>query len=285
MIYKGETIGVLSLCNKRDEIFTKTDVTLLSTTIEIVTIAITNSKLHRQTLNLMQEREQLHRQAIQAERLATVGRLTATLSHEINNPMQAIRGALTLALEELDNPAELKIYIDLCLGESERVVGLINRLRQIYRPLTDKQEAVNLNNLLQEALDIAHKELNRQRVSLYVDLADDLPLVKGIANQLHLVFLNTMLNLAQVIGKSKAGELVIRSYSENKAVYVEFSTVAQIVTDSDWSTMFQKDALQATTDIGFGLSFSKDIISAHGGDVGFEKRNKLTVFSVKLPHA
>jgi nitrogen-specific signal transduction histidine kinase len=49
--------------------------------------------------------------------------------------------------------------------------------------------------------------------------------------------------------------------------------------------MFQKDALQATTDIGFGLSFSKDIISAHGGDVGFEKRNKLTVFSVKLPHA
>lgn len=283
MVYKGITTGVLSLFNKEEGAFNKADKTLLSTAIEIIAVAVENAKLHSKTVNLMQEREKLHRQAIQVERLATVGRLTASLSHEINNPMQAIRGALSLALEELDDPEELELYINLCLNESERVVQLINRMRQIYRPQSDTPETIDVNTLIQEAIAIANKELNRQRVSLQVNLAPDLPTITGIANQLHLVFLNVILNLAYAIGEVGRGDLELRSYALPKAIQVDFLTTTSIVTDTDWVKLFKKNALQSSTEIGLGFSFSNDIIVAHGGEIKFQRQEEATIFSIKLP--
>lgn len=283
MVYKGKTTGILSLFNKGEGAFNKADKTLLSTAIEIIVVAVENAKLHSKTVNLMQEREKLHRQAIQVERLATVGRLTASLSHEINNPMQAIRGALSLALEELDDPEELELYINLCLNESERVVQLINRMRQIYRPQSDAPETIDVNTLIQEAITIANKELNRQRVSLQVNLTPDLPTITGIANQLHLVFLNVILNLAYAIGEVGRGDLELRSYALSEAIQVDFLTNSAIVTDTDWLKLFKKNALQSSTEIGLGFSFSNDIIVAHGGEITFQRQDETTIFSIKLP--
>jgi len=283
MVYEGKTIGILILLNKKNLLFNEADATLMSTAVEIVAVSIENAKLYHQTVKLHQEKEMFHQHALQGERLATVGRLTATLSHEINNPMQAIRGALSLALEDLDDRAELEIYLNLCLTESERIVQLVNQMRQIYRPHDDVAEKVDINRLLTEASSIAYKELNHQHVSLELKLAPQLPRIMAIAHQLQLVFLNTLLNMGQAINKVSRGKLEVRSYSTTEAIWVDFATNVAIFNEGDWTNLFKKNALQSSSDLGLGLSLSYDIISNYHGEVSFRQADNLTIFTIKLP--
>jgi two-component system NtrC family sensor kinase len=275
MSYRGEVIGVVSLINRIGGPFVEADLTLLSTAVEMVAVAVGNARLHTQTLNLMAERERLHQHILQAERLATIGRLTASLSHEINNPMQAIQGALTLALEELDNPKELNEYLQMSLHESERVVQQINRMRQLYRPQNDKVELLNLNKLLEEVIAIARKELKRQKVTLRLNLAPKLPAIRAVANQLHIVFLSHILNLSDAINTKGGGELELRTLGLPQAVEVEFLTTELSIFDSGLTP--PKENLDISSYL------SHEIITAHGGVIECSQKDKFISLTIHLP--
>jgi GAF domain-containing protein len=290
MIYHDQIIGAISLLNKKGRPFAEADLTLLTTAVEMVAVAVGNARLHTQTVALMKERERLHKQVLQAERLATVGRLTASLSHEINNPMQTIRAALVLAKEELDNPRELDTYLDMSLAESERVVQLVKRMRQIYRPQSDKMESFDVARLLHDAISMAGKALNRQRVSLETDFAPDLPRLTGIANQLHLVFLNLILNLSDAISAAKGGNLRLRTQALPQAVRVEFMTDVPVAAVASWVRIFEtkpahtQDRLELDNGgAGFDLSLSHDIVVAHGGTISLNQHHGQTICCIELP--
>lgn len=233
--------------------------------------------------SLIEEREHLHQRILQAERLSTMGRLTATLSHEVNNPMQAIQGALMLALEELDSPEELATYLQLCLEETRRVVQLLNRMRQIYRPQTDVKEVLDLNNLLQEAITLARKELRWQKIRLQTDLDPNLPPLKAVANQLQLVFLSLLLNLSDVINAVGGGKLYLRSYTLPKTVQIEFSTDVPVTHLDDLMDTSHFRSVSKELDPTIGLSFSRGIIAAQGGLIEFNRQGEQTSWRVELP--
>lgn len=281
--YRSQVIGVLSLVNRIEGSFNTTDLTLLSTAIKMIAMAVGNASLHTQTLALVEERERLYKQLLQSERLSTIGRLTASLSHEINNPMQAIRGALVLATEELRNPQELANYISLSLKESDRVVQLLNRLRQVYRPQKDAPETLDLNHLLREVVETADKELKRQKVILHADLSSEIPPINAIANQLHLVFLSHILNLSDAIGSAGGGELQIRSLALPQAVRVELEADLPDETAAVWTRVLKLGTSQEDTDIGLGSSLSYDIVAAHGGYISLNRQGRQTIFSIELP--
>jgi nitrogen-specific signal transduction histidine kinase len=275
MIYHDQTIGAICLLNKIGGSFTETDLTLLSTVVDMVAVAVGNARLHTQTVTLMAERERLNKQILQSERLATVGRLTASLSHEINNPMQAIQGALTLAMEELDNPQDLRTYIQMSLKESERVVQLITRLRQIYRPQAETPEELDLNHLLKEVAAIARKELKRRKVTLQVDLAPHLPLILAISSQLHLVFLSLLLNMGDAIGTAGGSKLILQSLATVDHLVVTLT--------SDAPAIALPDISQQEVSSSLGLSLSYDIIAANGGSLQFSEQGQEIVCRIELP--
>ncbi len=283
MIYQGQTIGIISMLNKIDGPFDEADLALLYTTIEIIAVAVGNARLHEQKVVFMEEREHLHKQIFQAERLATVGRLTASLSHEINNPMQAIQGALSLAMEELHDPEEVAMYLRLSLQEADRVINLVSRMRQIYRPQAELAKTINLNDLLEEAITIARKELKRQKVMPFVELDPDLPAITAIANQLHLVFLSLILNLSDAIGATGGGNLQICSYTSSEAIKVEFSTDIPNIVLIGWDKISSSDSSQTEVDVSFGLSLSYDIIVSHSGTITLTKAGQQTICRIEFP--
>lgn len=278
MIYHGISIGALSLINKLGDAFDNNDLKLLTTAVEMIAVAIGNAHLYAHTVALIDERERLHRQVIQTERLATVGRLTASLSHEINNPMQAIKGAMTLALEDLHDVPLLREYIQLSLEQTDRVVQLVNRMKEIYRPHSSKQELVNITHLLQDMLSVAHKAISRQNVSVKSRLTPGLPPVLGIANQLHLVFLSIALNLGDALG-SEGGELRISANSLPGRVQVQFATSATHLPLPAMPTVNE----ETLTEARFGLAFSHDIVQAHGGSLHITRQNGQLLFTITLP--
>jgi nitrogen-specific signal transduction histidine kinase len=244
----------------------------------------TQDDLRQQIQALMSENENLRKQILRSERLVTVGRLTASVVHEINNPMQAIRGALTLALEELNDHHVVEAYIHLSQQESERVVKLINLIRQIYRPQSDQTETIDFNALLENVLKITSDVLNQQDVSLHLSLESGPPPLVGIANQLQLAFLSLILNLSDLIGAKDGGELTIRTASTSTTLQVEFTTDAPIAMSLGPLEIQPGDRMPVLEqNILIDLSTPRNIILAHGGSVEAAIQNDRSVIEVLIP--
>jgi PAS domain S-box-containing protein len=240
------------------------------------------------------ERERLYKRIFQTERLATIGRLTSSLSHAISNPMQAIQGALNLALEELENPSELANFLHLSLKESEQVIQLLSRLRYAYLPKAQAVEIFDLNPLLQEAIALARRELKRQSVTLQTNLAPDPPPLTAVAGQLYLVFLSLLLNLSDAIGAAGGGELRLNSYALPQMVQIEFSTNVSVVPDRLGPNRLGPNRLAPVADepvgvskeevfTNLGLSFSHDIVVAHNGTMDISQQDGGITCSIELP--
>jgi two-component system NtrC family sensor kinase len=240
--------------------------------------------LRQQIQVLKSENENLRKQFLRNERLVTVGRLTSSVVHEINNPMQAVQGALTLALEELNDHHALEAYIRLSQQESGRVVKLINLIRQIYRPQSDQPETVDFNTLLENVLTIAGDVMNQQDVSLQLSLEPALPPLVGIANQLQLAFLSLILNLSDLIGAKNGGELTIRTVATPTTLQVEFTTDAPIAMSLGPLVIQPGDRMPILEqNILIDLSTPRNIILAHGGSVEAVKQNGRSVIGVIMP--
>ena len=215
------------------------------------------------TQQLEAEREWLHKRVIQIERQATLGRLTASLIHELNNPMQVIQGMLKLASEDSDNSAQVKTYLEMSLQETKRVVELLNRFRHAYN-LDDQTIAkVDLNQLLPQIILIARREFKPHKVILQTDLAADLPLVTAAADQFYLALLSLLLNLSEAMGEAGGGELCLRTFSRQQRVGVELST------DVSFANTLHSKELEKD----LGLLFSQKIIIDQGGTLVFSHQD------------
>ena len=206
----------------------------------------------------------------QTELLATIGRLTSTLTHEINNSMHVVQGLLNLSLEELDNPVELTSYLNMSMAESAKVVELIARLRYSYRVDPEPTAVFELNPLLEEVAALAHRELKRKNISVHPQLASGLPSITSRFNQLYLIFLSITLNLGEILGPTSKGEIEIRSNFLPQSVEVTlFGRCDEIRPDA--------------AKLDLSLSFSRDKIGALGGDLSIDKQNGGIACVVKIP--
>ncbi len=196
-----------------------------------------------------------------------VGRLAASLFHEINNPMQAIRGALSLSLEELDDPEALRDYLELSLQESERVVQLIERVRRIYYSPEPAATTFDLNHLLHECGALSRKYLSRLKVTQVFQLrVEPLP-ITAVFSELSLAFLCATMQLADKIGLVGNGELAIASTA---------------VAPSCAQIQFTTSSIPLPAD-GFSLSLCSEIIRQHQGTIRQYQKEQQAVIEIKLP--
>jgi nitrogen-specific signal transduction histidine kinase len=203
----------------------------------------------------------------QFDRWVIIGRLTASLFHEINNPMQAIRGALSLSLEELDDPEALRDYLQLSLQESDKVVQLIERVRRIYYSPELATATFDLNHLLHECAALSRKYLSRRRVKLMPQLTPEpLPLT-AVFSELSLAFLCVMMQLADEIGGVGGGEVVM---------------VSTAVAPSCAQIQFTTSSIPLPAD-GFALSLCSQIIRQHQGHIKQYQKEQQAVIEIKLP--
>ncbi len=284
MHHGRQVMGMVVILNLEAAQFSESELTLLTTAGKLIAISIGNARLYEQTLRIIEERERLHQQALQSERLRTIGRLTASLAHEINNPMQAIRGALTLAMEELDNPTELQDYIRLSQQETDRVVKLVSRMRQLYHPSSDQLETVNIPALIYETLETTLDEMQRQRVKMQVNLPPDFPTITAILNQAHLAFLSVALHLIDAVGAAGGGEINISGWHGDQKIWIDFSTSAPIEPAGSLRGSVVSDH-QPAGEVGalYGLSLTADIIAANRGSIEIKQMGQSTVLRVTLP--
>ena len=220
-------------------------------------------------------------QVLTQERLITVGRLIPSIVHEINNPLQAIRGALTLALDDIENPNELREYIAISQQEIEHITRLLGQVRLIYRTQNDQSEIFPLSVLFRDAIDLTREDAMRQKVRVHNLLPSNSPLVEAVYNHIYIAILRTILAFIDAIGAAGGGELTFTAEDTPSQLLISFMTRVPIfIQEPDLGSTVSKKMIDR-----FELASSADLVAANGGMMEFQLSDDSVSLCIEFPKA
>jgi signal transduction histidine kinase len=292
----GELMAVLALGGRpADRPFSDEDQELAQVAAGRAGQAIQNAQLYDELKVLLRERERVQAQLIHAEKMSALGRLVASVAHEINNPLQAVQSCLTLAGEELDEQRReeaLKRYLDIAESEIDRVSSIVRRMRDFYRPARDGMQPVDLHSVLESVLTLTHKQLQHSGITVERAWADPLPMIRANADHLKQVFLNLVLNAIDAM--PEGGTLCIATALGELpgdvvdppvlAARVEFSDTGMGIAPEALSRLFEPFFTTKEHGSWLGLSISYGIIESHGGQITVASQvGEGSTFRVWLP--
>ncbi|HET9224060.1 MAG TPA: ATP-binding protein [Roseiflexaceae bacterium] len=205
---------------------------------------------------------------LQAARLAAVGQLAASIAHEINNPLYAARNCLYLL--EGDLPAELREseYLTIAREQLARIAGIIERMRDFYRPSRGDLAPADLNELLESTLALVG--LNTLTAAIKVIFTPDpqLPPVLCNADQLRQVFLNLTLNAIDAM--PHGGTLTVRTIAGPTVAVIEVQDTGIGIPEDIRARLFEPFFTNKPQGTGLGLSISAHIVTQHAGQIEVE---------------
>jgi signal transduction histidine kinase len=283
-VSKDKLAGILNLGYKVDrQIYSTEDLEFLSTLANQAAVAIENARLYE---NLKQSQLTLRR----ADRLSSLGLLTAGLAHEIRNPLVAIRTFTQLLPERYDDPEFRQVFQGLALKEVDRICGLINDLLNFARPSRPNIAEENLNDVVDSVARILESQAKDKDVKIAREFSADLPKAWIDREQLKQVFMNLILNAIQAM--RDGGSLVIATRvsadddgnASRPCVQVEVRDTGIGIPEENLERIFDPFFTNKDGGSGLGLSISHQIIQEHGGRMLVRSKIKEgTSFFVNLP--
>ncbi|TAK12491.1 MAG: response regulator [Anaerolineae bacterium] len=245
-------------------------------------VALENARLYGELRANVQKIEAQQRALMQAEKMAAVGRLTASIAHEVNNPLQAVQNCLHLAGREELSEAERADYLKMAGDELDRLMTTMQRMLDYYRPGAVERKPVDVNEVLNKSLALLQKQLEEGNVKVVRELGQDLPFILAVGNQLQQVFFNLILNALEAM--PKGGTLTVRTELEDAQLAVRFRDTGGGVKASEREHIFEPFVSSKEGGSGLGLSVSYGILTAHGGSLELERtQGKGACFRVGLP--
>jgi len=236
-------------------------------------------------------------QTMQAElarvgRLATMGRMTAAMAHEINQPLGAIVASGNAGLRWLartpPNFDEAREALDQIVKDGHRASDVIEGIRAIFRKGEEQLAPLDVNELIGDVLRLTRAEIQNEQISVRTELPNALPNVVGNRVQLQLVFRNLIVNAVEAMSFVTDRERVLHIISAITPSGVRIAIV-------DSGTGIDRDSIDRIFDtffttkshgMGMGLSICRSIVEAHGGTLSASPSHPYgSIFEIQLPAA
>ncbi|HQE93893.1 MAG TPA: response regulator [Anaerolineae bacterium] len=282
LVKRKEILGALVVL-KQEGGLDEDYISLMEHLAATVSVALQNARLFQDLESYAEEVERSQNQLIQAEKMAAVGRLAASLAHEINNPLQAIQNSLHLALHPGLDEVKRREFLDMAQQEVTRLVQIVRRMLDFYRP-SSAMQPLDVNRPVDDALAIAGKRLQQSRVEVVARLAPQLVPVRGAPNQLTQVFLNIIINALDAMPNGGTLWVGTAYHAERQQVVVAFRDNGPGIAPEIREHMFEPFHTSKSTGTGLGLAISYGIIERHGGVIEVESPpGGGTTFIVRLP--
>jgi signal transduction histidine kinase len=280
LVSKGTLIGIINLGYKfNKDIYSHEDIELLDTLANQTAIAVENARLYE---DLKKSKSYIRR----ADRLASLGTLTAGLAHEIRNPLVAIKTLTQLLPERLDDEEFRNQFLQIAAGEVDRISSLVNELLDFARPSDPKLEQEDINTVLDGMILLISTETKKKQINIIKNYALDLPLVQIDREQIKQVFLNVLLN--GIEATSENGKIMVQTRSFMKPggiLMSKWNFPTQLRNPPDYiEDIFNPFFTTKSTGSGLGLSISNQIIQDHKGYIVVESQlGKGSSFFINLP--
>ena len=206
-----------------------------------------------------------------ANRITTMGQLTASIAHEINQPIAAVVSNAQAAIRWLNmqppDPQEVRESLGRIVKDGRRASEVISRTRALVSKAPPRKEQLDINDTIREVIALIRSELSRSGTSLRTQLTDGLPLVPGDRVQLQQVIVNLIVNAIEAMSAVGDGmrELTIVSNEDRLNLVVEVQDTGPGLDQGQLDRLFQSFYTTKPDGMGMGLAISRSIVEAHGG--------------------
>jgi C4-dicarboxylate-specific signal transduction histidine kinase len=207
-----------------------------------------------------------------ANRVATMGQLTASIAHEVNQPIAAAvtnaQAALRWLAARPPDLEEVRQALGDIVKDVNRAGDVIGRIRDLVKKAPPRKERVDINEVIREVIEVTHGEAVKNGASVETALGEGLPLIEGDRVQLQQVVLNLIVNAVQAMGTVAEGprELFITTArAEPDGVLVAVKDSGPGLAPASLERLFDPFYTTKPEGLGMGLSICRSIIEAHGG--------------------
>lgn len=288
ILSKDRVLGTITFCKKSEQqlAMEEDDQYLVSAVANYISSGLETSFLNTKLRDVLKELGDAQKRVIEHEKLRSLGEMTASIAHEIRNPLVIIGGftkrlARQVQIDEKDNR-----YIEIIIGEVARLETILNEILDYVKDTPLLQEPCNANSLLDEILYLLASDKIWERVRIVKGYQAELPSVVCDVHQIKQVFINIILNAFQAMGGG--GTLTVRT---EKALYQDRSCVKVSVADTGGGidpslldNIFNPFFTTKERGTGLGLAISNKIVMHHDGHI--EVRNRAgegATFGIYLP--
>jgi C4-dicarboxylate-specific signal transduction histidine kinase len=250
-----------------------TGIGFINTTISLLAIATTTYlavKIESEKAAAYEARSQL----AHVGRVTTLGELTASIAHEVNQPLAAavINGnaCMRWLAAEPPNLDEARQAAVRLVKDANRASEIIAQVRALTKSSPPKKDWLQINDIILATVTLIESEILQNQVSLQTDLADDVPPVQGDRVQLQQVILNLILNALEAMSRIPAGprELIISSAkNDSKGVRIALQDSGIGLAPDNLDRLFSAFYTTKPDGMGMGLAISRSIVEAHGGRI------------------
>jgi two-component system, LuxR family, sensor kinase FixL len=225
------------------------------------------------------EAEAFHarRELMHLERLSRMGELTASLAHELNQPLTSIlsnaRAALRFLQSDRLDMGELKEILQDIANDDKRAGDIIRNLRSMVKQEEGVAEQVQINDVLTDVVSLFRSEAILRNIFVEMDFANSLPAVNVNRVQIQQVMVNLMMNAAESMVSEASGnrKIILQSRAvDHHAVQVAVRDFGPGVKEEELDKIFDPFFTTKRSGLGMGLSLSRSIIEAHGGHIRVE---------------
>ena len=285
LIALNKIIGILIADNKFNQMPITQD------SVDLLTVFAYQAALSIETYNnlelLKKEMEKIrHRQEaiVESEKLAAIGRIASHIAHEIRNPLVTVGGysrrILQTANAQQVDIQKIKKAAQIIMTETERLEKILANVMDFTRPSPFLLRFNNINEIIDDTASLLSNLFQERRVELSLQL-QEVPLIKSDFNQMKQVMLNLLQNALDAT--QPYGIVEVKTYSDDKKVYIEVSDTGSGIVEEDIYRIFEPFYTTKTTGVGLGLAIVKKIISDHNGDIKVINKERGAVFTISIP--
>jgi len=291
---KGASIGVMCLSSLKPYMFSSEFVEFLTVIGNHVGVAVDNANMHKNIKEAYQDLKEVQEQIVWTEKLASLGKLAATIAHEINNPLAGVLNYIRLIIKQLsrnrfshEKLEDISRYLKIMESETARCGEIVKDLLAFSRRTKITMESNSIEDIINKTLNLISHELEMKELQLKKNIAPNLPKVKCDFKQIQQVLLNLMYNASEAM--PSGGTLTITANRANGAkalLEVAISDTGCGISEKDMENIFEPffTTKEEGKGVGLGLSVVYGIIARHNGTIAVESEpGKGSTFTIRLP--